>query len=190
MRRAAVVVLAIAALCAAWLVAAEAGIPAGGITRGDATSRAIRAIPSQTPPAVQWAGDTSFRCPAVAQLLWHASAGNSAYEYQFDRAAPGREANGAVHGDDVQYVFGTLAKPPEGRFNDVDRTISDTMQQYWTNFAKTGDPNGGQLPRWPKFDPAARAYLEFRDSGAVSGQGLRRPFCDVYIENVNRLMKR
>jgi para-nitrobenzyl esterase len=162
----------------------------GALASRAATLYGTATDPLYGTPAEQWAGDTSFRCSAVAQLLWHASAGNTAYEYQFDRAAPGREANGAVHGADVEYVFGTLAKPPEGTFNDVDRMISEAMQEYWTNFAKTGDPNGGQLPRWPKFDPAARAYLEFRDSGAFSGQGLRRPFCDVYIENVKRLMER
>ena len=49
-----------------------------------------------------------YRCPAVAQASWHAAAGLPTYEYQFNRAAPGREAAGAVHGAEVPYVFGTL----------------------------------------------------------------------------------
>ncbi len=25
------------------------------------------------------------------------------------------------------------------------------MSSYWTNFAKSGNPNGTQLPHWPEF---------------------------------------
>ena len=73
---------------------------------------------------------------------------------------------------------------------EVDARISDVMQQYWTNFAKTGDPNGKGLPLWPKFDLSSRAYVQFADSGPVAKEGLRRPYCDHFIENVNRLTKR
>ena len=144
-------------------------------------------------PAAQWAADTSFRCTAVAQLLWHAAAGNPAFEYQFDRAAPGRELVGARHATDVPYVFGTfefvVSLPGQKvAFNAVDSTISAVMQQYWTNFAKTGDPNDGKLPQWRKFDSTVRAYMEFTDAGPVSHDGLRRPFCDLYVENTRRLM--
>ena len=93
--------------------------------------------------ATQWVVDTMYRCPVVAQLVWHASAGNASYEYQFDRAAPDREALGATHGAEVGYVFGTL--DPK-RYKDADRDLSSAIQQYWTNFAKTGNPNGGSLP--------------------------------------------
>ena len=62
------------------------------------------------------------------------------------------------------------------------------MQQYWTNFAKTGDPNGGNLVKWPKFDPTRRAYLDFTDAGPVAKEGLRRPVCDLFMENQKRLM--
>jgi para-nitrobenzyl esterase len=58
------------------------------------------------------------------------------------------------------------------------------MQEYWTNFAKTGDPNGGSLERWPKFDPSARAYLDLTDAGPVAKEGLRRQVCDLYMEKL------
>ena len=57
-------------------------------------------------PANQWAGDTSFRCAAVEQLAWHAAAGNPAYQYEFARVSPGREAYGAIHAAELPYVFG------------------------------------------------------------------------------------
>jgi para-nitrobenzyl esterase len=133
--------------------------------------------------AAQWVVDTMYRCPVVAELSWHVAAGNPAWQYQFDRAAPGREAIGAVHGVEVPYVFGTLNKNSA-----VDSGISDVIQQYWTNFAKTGDPNGAKLPAWPGFREPARAFLEFTSVGPVGAQGLRQPFCGLYLENVKRLM--
>ena len=140
--------------------------------------------------ATQWVVDTMYRCPVVAQLDWHAAAGNAGYEYQFDRAAPGREALGAVHGAEVPYVFGALAGGRGGvNYTEADRELSSIVQQYWTNFAKSGNPNGGGLPPWPRFDAAARGYIEFTDNGPAGREGLRRPFCDLYVENVKRLMR-
>jgi para-nitrobenzyl esterase len=85
----------------------------------------------------------------------------------------------------VPYVFGTFAAarvPAE--YGAADQAVSDTMQRYWTNFARTGDPNGTGLPAWPAFDPSARRHLAFTDAGAIARDALRREFCDVYIEHV------
>ena len=35
------------------------------------------------------------------------------------------------------------------------------MTQYWVNFARTGDPNGGGLATWPRYEAAADEWLEF-----------------------------
>jgi para-nitrobenzyl esterase len=147
--------------------------------------------------ADQWANDVSFRCPAVAQVAWHSAAGNSTYEYEFARVPAGRESEGATHASELAYVFGTLDRgfvggggPRPSGFSDIDRQVSEQVQQYWTNFAKTGDPNGGKLLRWPKFDASTRAYIQFTDAGPVAKNDLRRPFCDLFIENVKRLMGR
>jgi para-nitrobenzyl esterase len=140
----------------------------------------------------QWVIDTTFRCSGVTQLVWHTAAGQPAYQYQFSRVTPGRNSPGAIHASDLNFVFGTLtaaeAIPPGNvQFNDVDKKVSDVMQQYWTNFAKTGDPNAAGLPTWPRFDADKRAYVEFTDEGAVPKDGLRRRQCDVFMENVKRL---
>ena len=60
------------------------------------------------------------------------------------------------------------------------------MQQYWTNFAKASDPNGGSLPNWPKFDPTARACKDLTAVGPVAREGLRYEACDLFLENINR----
>jgi para-nitrobenzyl esterase len=136
----------------------------------------------------QWVVDSMYRCPVVAQLIWHAAAGDVGYEYQFDRAAPGRESVGAVHGAEVPYVFGALNGGRGANYTDTDREISSAIQQYWTNFAKSGEPNGPGLPKWSKFDTASRPYMEFTDRGPSPSEGLRRPFCDLYVDNVKRLV--
>jgi para-nitrobenzyl esterase len=151
---------------------------------GITATQPLDADPLYGNQGAQWTVDTMYRCPVVAELAWHAAAGNPAYEYQFDRAAPGREAAGATHGAEVPYVFGRLG----ANYAAADHDLSAAMQTYWTNFAKSGNPNGANLPTWPKFDSASRGYLEFTDNGPVSREGLRRPFCDLYVENVKRLV--
>ena len=46
----------------------------------------------------------------------------------------------AFHSDDIEYVFGTLDTRPGAVWRPEDRKLSDEMMSYWTNFAKTGDP--------------------------------------------------
>jgi para-nitrobenzyl esterase len=154
--------------------------------------------PSYGTPEAQWAADTSFRCSTVAQLLWHAAAGNPTFEYEFAQVPSGRESVGAVHAAELPYVFGTLDRGmpfplpppvPVTIIGDVDRQVSATMQQYWTNFAKAGNPNGDKLPHWPMFDSRARAYLQFTAAGPVVKEALRRSYCDLFIENLERQMR-
>jgi hypothetical protein len=100
---------------------------------------------------------------------------------------------GSTHGSELSHVFGTLdrgvvAVGPPAQATPVDRQLSEVMQQYWTSFAKTGNPNSGQLPVWPRFDISSRAYVQFTDGGPIAKEALRRPFCDLYIENIRRLI--
>jgi len=57
---------------------------------------------------------------------------------------------GASHFAELWYVFGHLGQEP-WPWTSHDRALSDAMMSYWTNFAKTGDPNGPALSVWPSF---------------------------------------
>jgi para-nitrobenzyl esterase len=76
------------------------------------------------------------------------------YRYRLDLAAPPSKFHpeaAAFHSDDIEYVFGTLDTRPGTVWRGSDRRLSEEIMGYWTNFAKTGDPNGPGLTYWPKY---------------------------------------
>ena len=83
------------------------------------------------------------------------------YTYFFDRPTPwpAHPEFGAFHTSEVPYIFETL-KLLDRPWKPVDFKLSDIMASYWSNFAKTGDPNGSGLPRWPSYDPASHNTME------------------------------
>ena len=69
------------------------------------------------------------------------------------------EKLGVPHGSELFYVFGFLETLLG--FGDEDRAFSDKITTYWTNFAKTGNPNGSGMPNWPAYGPPhQRNYLD------------------------------
>lgn len=54
-------------------------------------------------------------------------------------------------------------------WSDADRALADVMATYWTNFAKSGDPNGAGVPVWPNYTNDSERVLHFEDSVTVGG---------------------
>lgn len=102
------------------------------------------------------------------------AAGEPAYMYQFGyvpAAMRERARFGAGHGSEVSYVFGTLnsrrgATEPTAE----EKKLVQIMNAYWTNFAKTGNPNGEGLPVWPQYNPQKEEILDVELDGKVIGK--------------------
>ena len=130
----------------------------------------------------QFSTDTMFRCAAVTIAGWQ-SAKHTVYEYEFTQAP---EPRGATHSWELQYMFGNLLAGQAN--NPLDRKVSDQMQTYWVNFAKTGDPNGGGLPVWPRHEATKKAYLDFTGDGPVVRNALRAAGCELFGEKLKQEM--
>jgi para-nitrobenzyl esterase len=130
--------------------------------------------------AEQVSVDDYFRCPALLEASWNIAAGHATYEYELDHAIPGQPF--AIHSGELPYVFGFFPKAGNlaGHFTATDRHLAEVIQTYWTNFAKTGDPNSEHVPAWPSFGEA-RNYIQFLQDGRVArDHGLRHMQCAVY----------
>ena len=82
-----------------------------------------------------------------------------AFVYYFDHRTP-QTPDGATHAAELGYVFRTLdARGGQPRAEDT--AMSELVSSYWVNFAKTGDPNGAGLPKWPAFTQGEQQAMVF-----------------------------
>jgi para-nitrobenzyl esterase len=122
------------------------------------------------------------------------------FRYRFDRDVPvppntmvnGVPASskdiGARHAGEIEYVFGTLDSVPHVQWEDVDRRISAQMMSYWTNFAKTANPNGQGLPEWPGYTAKAKypvMHLGPETHAAPDTDRARYQFLDSYTADMH-----
>jgi para-nitrobenzyl esterase len=75
---------------------------------------------------------------------------------------------GAGHWAELPYVFDHLSQEPWA-WSDADHALANVMATYWTNFAKSGDPNGEGVPVWPNFTRAAERVLHIGESETAGG---------------------
>jgi para-nitrobenzyl esterase len=131
------------------------------------------------PLLLQYGVDHSMRCEAVTIAAWH-SAVAPTYQYEF---TAGAAAHPPVHSAELDFVFGYLRDQAS---DPVLVKLSDQIETYWTNFAKTGDPNGAGLPKWPRFDARTKPYIEFGNAGPEAKADLRGPTCAIFAERLSR----
>jgi para-nitrobenzyl esterase len=149
----------------------------------------------RTEAADGWINDVVCTCPAMAMSLLHAGTGHRAYVYQFLRSIPGKGQKdlGSFHGLELPYVFAAFRQPAWSwlPFEPLDFALGETIQSYWTNFAKTGNPNAPKLPGWPGFDASGQTMMEFTQQGNAQARAHGRPaFCDLDVSALrSRLMQ-
>ena len=93
--------------------------------------------------------------------------GSKVFFYQFSRVPPygaGEKyfGRGASHGVEMRYVFDHLDQE-QLPWTTQDRRLASDMSAYWTNFAKSGDPNAPGLPAWPGFDVSSQRTIQLGD---------------------------
>ncbi len=128
----------------------------------------------------------------------HQSAtGAPTYLYHFDHTPPafrlyvpdnpdlklpeGPRSAGAYHSADLAYVFGNIDKVGLD-WQEEDRQLSRTMVRFWTNFAKSGNPNvpaHESLPVWQPYDKANHATLLLRSEPHTT-KGVRTAKLDIW----------
>jgi len=142
---------------------------------GDLADDYLKLYPAASDEEATRSSQTAFR----DELAWHmrlyaslqAKRGNRAFWYFFTHEpphAPDARNLKATHASEIPYVFNNLRSPrvfPDASSPELasasapDRALAERVSTYWLNFARTGDPNGTGLPRWPAFDAAAAAPM-------------------------------
>lgn len=86
-----------------------------------------------------------------------------AYQYHITNVPPGPDY-GAFHSSEHMYIFQTFLRsfrPYTGK----DFDLSRIMCSMWTNFIKTGNPNGEDLPEWTPFTKDSEQVMRFDREG-------------------------
>ena len=146
---------------------------------GDTDEQALRS-------AIDFGGDSFIAFGTWKWIEAQCKTGDSpVFSYHFELAAPPSKfhpGSFAFHSDDIEYVFGTLATRPGSDWRPEDWKLSEEVMGYWTNFAKTGDPNGPGLPEWPKYCP--NHELIHLNNLITSGPSTVRPRYEFLLQGI------
>ncbi|RZK41425.1 MAG: carboxylesterase, partial [Hymenobacter sp.] len=114
-----------------------------------------------------WAEPARFTARAFA------AKGVPAYIYLFDYVSPSMQQfmrYGAGHASEIGYVFDNLRSRNGATIDPKDQKVAKMMNTYWANFAKTGNPNGSGLAKWPVYNAKKNELLEIQPDGSAAGK--------------------
>lgn len=118
---------------------------------------------------------TLMQFAAYPAHIWAGLSKSNAYIYEYTHVPvdkPDFPNYGAFHTSEVPFALHTLHmwKRP---WRDVDYAVEKTMNDYWVNFVKEGNPNGKNLPEWTKFDNSTQSIMVIGDE-SKSAPGLHK----------------
>ncbi len=133
-------------------------------------------------------GESRLVAPTVLTAR-AASRISDVYMYRFSRVAPSSRSawGGAAHTSEVPYVFDNTSGDAS-QFDEIDRTVSGAMAAAWVRFAKTGNPNSGGLPPWPRYRSPDYRLLDFGDA-VTERSNVRSPEIELF-QRVFETMRR
>jgi para-nitrobenzyl esterase len=144
---------------------------------GAYADKLLAAYPGTTDAEALRSDRDVFRDGAFAWGTWtwarlQSKTGRSkAFVYYFNHRPPYPDVPatrdwGASHAGELAFVFGNWGRDTPSPAN---RAMSETIQAYWVNFARTGDPNGSGLPAWPAYAGEAGQVMHFDAQAAQAG---------------------
>ena len=151
---------------------------------GDKSARFLKLYPADTDEAAlrsweDYLGDSFIAFGTWKWLEAQATKGRQpVYRYRFDLAPPRDpkepDGLGAFHSAEIEYVFGTLEWRIPTLWRAEDRTVSELMRKYWSNFAKKADPNGPGLPKWPAYKPSVDSQVMYLNAQSKAEKDSQR----------------
>jgi para-nitrobenzyl esterase len=111
--------------------------------------------------------------PARFTASIYATKGDPSYIFLFSYVPASMKARmpfGPGHGTDISYVFDNLRAPNGATVAPEDKEVARMMNAYWVNFARTGNPNGTGLPKWPAYSSKKNQILDIQADGKPVGK--------------------
>ncbi|WP_027519500.1 carboxylesterase/lipase family protein [Bradyrhizobium sp. WSM1417] len=133
-------------------------------TTSDELRRVSPELARPSDRAARFYTDKVFSEPVKLLARLHAGSGAPTFRYRFAYVPEARRANPeGGRGRELQFIFGVEGMPGAGILSRADREVANRMRAYWINFAKSGDPNGADLPHWDAAAGSDRLLLITND---------------------------